>query len=188
MRQAMALKCEPTASSIILYEERLAADPARVVLRPFHLAWHAGGAEKSRAHKLAEDILALTEAEAEVELSEVMRDFAKRHWQTERIFDERFDQLKADLFIGDDVVSQTKKRLIGAYFCHEYSYAAAALMNPSVVASPDQSGMRSGDVRFIMSMRAVGEGHISSVAFRGRQPPPARLPSIASPTARSATA
>jgi predicted GH43/DUF377 family glycosyl hydrolase len=162
----MALKCEPTASSIILHEERLSADPARVVLRPFHLAWHAGGEEQSRSHKLALDILSLTEAEAEVELAEVMRDFAQRHWQTERIFDERFEQLKPDLDLHDAAVSQTKKRLIGAYFCHEYSYAAAALMNPSVVAAPDQSGIREGDVRFIMSMRAVGEGHISSVAFR----------------------
>src|SRR3546814_19732871 len=59
-----------------------------------------------------------------------------------------------------------KRQLIGAYFCHEYSYAAAALMNPRVVPHHDQSGMPEGSQRIIMSLRAVGEGHISSVAFR----------------------
>ena len=63
--------------------------------------------------------------------------------------------------IGDE-----KRQLIGAYFCHEYSYAAAALMNPSVVPHFDQSGMPEGSMRILMSMRAVGEGHISSIAFR----------------------
>ena len=59
-----------------------------------------------------------------------------------------------------------RKRLIGAFFCHEYTYAAAALMNPSIVPHPDQSGLDEGAVRFVMSLRAVGEGHISSIAFR----------------------
>ena len=59
-----------------------------------------------------------------------------------------------------------RRKLIGAYFCHEYTYAAAALMNPSIVPHPDQSGMRRGRVRFVMSLRAVGEGHISSIVFR----------------------
>ena len=63
--------------------------------------------------------------------------------------------------IGDE-----KRQLIGAYFCHEYSYAAAALMNPSAVPHFDQSGMPPGSLRILMSLRAVGEGHISSVAFR----------------------
>ena len=63
--------------------------------------------------------------------------------------------------IGDE-----KRQLIGAYFCHEYSYAAAALMNPSAVPHFDQSGMPPGSQRILMSLRAVGEGHISSVAFR----------------------
>ncbi|MCE3544597.1 hypothetical protein LXJ56_30930, partial [Escherichia coli] len=63
--------------------------------------------------------------------------------------------------IGDE-----KRQLIGAYFCHEYSYAAAALMNPSAVPHFDQSGMPPGSMRILMSLRSVGEGHISSVAFR----------------------
>ena len=63
-------------------------------------------------------------------------------------------------------LSLDRRRLIGAYFTHEYSIEAAALGNPSIVAAPDQSGVDAGDVRFVMSLRAIGEGHISSIEFR----------------------
>jgi predicted GH43/DUF377 family glycosyl hydrolase len=63
-------------------------------------------------------------------------------------------------------VREPSRTLIGAYFCHEYSFAAAALMNPSIVPHPDQSGLDGNTVRFIMSVRAVGEGHVSSITFR----------------------
>ncbi len=63
-------------------------------------------------------------------------------------------------------LSDSRRLLIGAYFCHEYSYSAAALMNPSIARHPDQSGLPKGTVRFLMSLRAVGEGHISSISFR----------------------
>lgn len=152
--------------AFILHDQRLCADPSRVVLRPFHLAWQAGSSEPSRALKLVHDILAFSESAAHAELATVIQDFAERHWQTERVFEERFEQIAHELDLDGTKLSVTQRRLIGAYFCHEYSYAAAALMNPSVVPAPDQSDMCDGDVRFIMSMRAVGEGHISSVAFR----------------------
>ena len=61
---------------------------------------------------------------------------------------------------------QDQRRLVGAYFLHEYSFEAAALFNPSIVAHPDQSGAPPGGRRFILSLRAVGEGHISSLTFR----------------------
>jgi hypothetical protein len=63
-------------------------------------------------------------------------------------------------------LSAERRLLIGAYFSHEYSIEAAALNNPSIVAAPDQSGLGHGDLRFIMSLRAIGEGHISSIEFR----------------------
>src|SRR3546814_13195466 len=73
--------------------------------------------------------------------------------------------------------------LIGAYFCHEYSYAAAAVMNPSVVRHPDQTGLQEGSVRIILSLRAVGEGHISTIAFReGTISPGRELPLAPKPT------
>ncbi len=61
---------------------------------------------------------------------------------------------------------EERKELIGAYFCHEYSYASAALMNPSIVPHPDQSGLVEGSLRVVLTLRAVGEGHISSIVFR----------------------
>ncbi len=108
----------------------------------------------------------LDEAEAEAEYEKILKDFGTRHWQTEGMFAERFEEVEDSLDLRDRKFTDTRKRLIGAYFCHEYTYAAAALMNPSIVPHPDQSGMDAGECRFVMSLRAVGEGHISSIVFR----------------------
>jgi len=116
--------------------------------------------------RLVEDVAALSEYRAQAEYMRVLRDFAGRHWQTEEMFDERFAEVEANLSLDRNEYSGVKRKLIGAYFCHEYTYAAAALMNPSIVPHPDQSGITGGSVRFVMSLRAVGEGHISSVVFR----------------------
>ena len=99
------------------------------------------------------------------ELALVNRDFEQRHWQTRRVFLERYQQVKAELQLDGDL-REERRELIGAYFCHEYSYASAALMNPSVAPHPDQSGLVDGAVRVVLSLRAVGEGHISSIVFR----------------------
>jgi predicted GH43/DUF377 family glycosyl hydrolase len=149
-----------------IHELRLHADPSRVVLRPFHLGWQSVTAPAGRALQLVKDICALTEAQVDAEYARVIKDFAERHWQTEMLFTERFDEVKENLGFEDAGFSPARKELIGAYFCHEYTYAAAALMNPSIVPHPDQSGMPKGSRRFVMSLRAVGEGHISSIAFR----------------------
>jgi predicted GH43/DUF377 family glycosyl hydrolase len=149
-----------------ILDERLHADPSRVVLRPFHLGWQAKNAPGSRALKLVHDVAALSEEQVEAEYERVRGDFVARHWQTERMFDDRFDEVEDTVDIDCSHFSLTRKRLIGAFFCHEYTYAAAALMNPSIVPHPDQSGISGGALRFVMSLRAVGEGHISSVAFR----------------------
>lgn len=144
---------------------RLESDAARVVIRPFHLGWQATNKSSSRGGKLVADVLSLTDNEVSREYHAILSDFSERHWQTEKVFEERYDELSQALKLPREI-SDERRRLIGAYFCHEYSYAAAALMNPSVTEHPDQSGLTGGAVRFIMSMRAVGEGHISSIAFR----------------------
>ncbi len=149
-----------------ILDERLHADPSRVVLRPFHLGWQARHAEGSRALRLVEDVAALGNRQVAAEYRKVLQDFDERHWQTEAVFDDRWDDVEATLDLSGRDFSKARKRLIGAYFCHEYAYSAAALMNPSIVPHPDQSGCSGGAVRFVMSLRAVGEGHISSVAFR----------------------
>ena len=149
-----------------IHDLRLHADPSRVVLRPFYLGWQSASAPSERALKLVADVAALSEAEVEAEHDRVIKDFAQRHWQTELLFSERFVEVEAMLGLQDARFSPARRQLIGAFFCHEYTYAAAALMNPSIVAHPDQTGIAGGSCRFVMSLRAVGEGHISSIVFR----------------------
>jgi predicted GH43/DUF377 family glycosyl hydrolase len=139
-----------------------------VVVRPFHIAveprTHAG--KTGRVWRIVDAVLALEQSEAEAELNLVLRDFEARHWQTRSVFVQRYAEIEQALGLENVAISTIKRQLIGAYFCHEYSYAAAALMNPSVVPHPDQTGLSKGSLRLIMSLRAVGEGHISSIAFR----------------------
>ena len=145
---------------------RLKADPSRVVVRPFHLAWQASGPDLERVQKLVREILALDARTVRAELGFVLNDFEGRHWQIEKVFDERFAEIEPKLGLNGQALKRETRRLIGAYFCHEYSFAAAALMNPSVVRHPDQSGLPEGSIRILVSLRAVGEGHISTIAFR----------------------
>ena len=135
-----------------------------MVVRPFHLSW--GGNGGNRTERLINEVLNMSPGEAREQLVTVLKDFEARHWQTRRVFMTRYDELEEQLGLNGADISDEKRQLIGAYFSHEYSYAAAALMNPSAVPHFDQSGMPPGSQRIIMSMRAVGEGHISSVAFR----------------------
>ncbi|WP_448500883.1 glycoside hydrolase family 130 protein [Sphingomonas sp.] len=151
---------------LVTHELRLHADPSRVVVRPFHIGWQSNGSGPSRTQRLVSEVLGMTEREAHRQLQLVLKDFEKRHWQTRRVFMTRYEEIAERLKLDDNAIGDDKRQLIGAYFCHEYSYAAAALMNPSAVAHYDQSGMPDGSLRILMSLRAVGEGHISSVAFR----------------------
>ena len=147
---------------------RLQADASRVVVRPFHIPIEAASTPglPGRVRRIVDSVLALDEVSAEAELELVLKDFEARHWQTRNVFDTRYAAIRDALQLDGDAIPRVKQQLIGAYFCHEYSYAAAALMNPSIIAHPDQSGLTGDAVRIAMSLRAVGEGHISSVSFR----------------------
>lgn len=145
---------------------RLRADPSRVVVRPFHIAWQSVNGAPSRMERLVRAVIDMSPGEARGQLDAVLKDFEARHWQTRRVFMTRYDEIEAQMGLDGANIGDEKRQLIGAYFCHEYSYAAAALMNPSAVPHYDQSGMPKGSLRILMSLRAVGEGHISSVAFR----------------------
>ena len=147
---------------------RLQAEPGRVVIRPFQIAPEPRSlhpTETSRAQRIVAAVLTMDMRTCQSELALVNRDFEQRHWQTRKVFLERFEQVKAELRLGNHL-REERKELIGAYFCHEYSYTSAALMNPSIVRHPDQSGLSDGAQRVVLSLRAVGEGHISSIAFR----------------------
>lgn len=145
---------------------RLTADAARVVIRPFQIAPDNLNRHLSRERRIVDAVLAMDMRTVQAELALVNMDFESRHWQTRKVFLERYRHVMEEVGQSGLRLRDAQKELIGAYFCHEYSYAAAALMNPSVVAHPDQSGLTAGSVRFVLSLRAVGEGHISSIAFR----------------------
>jgi len=147
---------------------RLQAEAGRVVIRPFQIAPEPRSLHPtalSRVWRIVNAVLEMDMRTCQSELAFVNLDFSKRHWQTRLVFLERFEQVRAELGLDEDL-REERKELIGAYFCHEYSYTSAALMNPSVVPHPDQTGMTGGALRVVLSLRAVGEGHISSIAFR----------------------
>ena len=151
---------------LVQHPLRLFADPTRVVVRPFNLAWQASGTESSRTGRLVKRILTLDRRSVRSELALVYQDFGTRHWQMRNVFSSRFDDVAAQLELDVQSIRSERRELIGAYLCHEYSYASAALMNPSITLHPDQTGLEPDCHRIIMTARAVGEGHISSVAFR----------------------
>ena len=134
-------------------------DRARVLVRPFRLT------SDHRGVNLCARIMALSEEEVHELLEEVLAEFGERHQQIRDILMGRFEQVRQYL-LTNRKVSAERKQLIGAYFTHEYALEAAALFNPSIVPHPDQSGVPEGALRFILSLRATGEGHISSVTFR----------------------
>jgi len=115
--------------------------------------------------KIIERILALSEPEVEELLRRVMADFSPRHKDIKRIFQRHFKAVEGFIPVGSEI-RETQRNLIGAYFTSEYSVESAALFNPSIVLHPDQSHLPSGSLRFVMSLRATGEGHISSIVFR----------------------
>jgi len=109
--------------------------------------------------------MALSESEVRTLLEEVLAEFGDRHQQTRDLLKARFEGVRRSL-LTDGKLSHDRALLLGAYFTHEYALEAAALFNPSIVQPPDQSGIPAGSLRFILSLRATGEGHISSVTFR----------------------
>jgi predicted GH43/DUF377 family glycosyl hydrolase len=140
-------------------------DPGRVIAKPYLPGEEiANDATTTRAGLLLARIGALSEAEVAVMLERTLEQFAARHKHFEDLLERHFEMV-AHLADGANL-SRARRLLIGAYFTNEYSVEGAALFNPSIVPAPDQTGLRAGERRFIMSLRAVGEGHISSIEFR----------------------
>jgi predicted GH43/DUF377 family glycosyl hydrolase len=137
----------------------LKPDASRVLFRPFN----PPGDE--RPLRILARVLALPEPEVVELLSQVLSEFKTRHQRLLDYFLVRYEFVRG-LLPTDQPLSQDRKLLIGAYFTHEYSLEAAALFNPSIVPHPDQTGLPAGAMRFILSLRATGEGHISSITFR----------------------
>ncbi|HWV29542.1 MAG TPA: hypothetical protein VN038_07810 [Dyadobacter sp.] len=137
-------------------------DSSRVIARFLY-----NGDDRSKA--LISTILALDTSSQVRQLNSVLRKYAKRHRNILKVFERHFRKLEVLLNamqIEQQDIETSQRLLIGAYFTMEYSIEAAAFFNPSIVADPDQSGIEPGETRVILSFRATGEGHISSIVFR----------------------
>lgn len=146
----------------------LRPDPSRVVVRPFKPATEPrdlNPTDKSRANHIVERVLALDPETAAGLLADVLENFQGRHRNLLATFEARADSME-DALASHATFSPLQRQLVGAYFMNEYSFEAAALFNPSIVAHPDQSSAPPGGKRFILSLRAIGEGHVSSLTFR----------------------
>jgi predicted GH43/DUF377 family glycosyl hydrolase len=146
----------------------LRPDPARVVVRPFKPAIEPrdlNPTDKTRANHIVERVMTLDAQMAASQLADVLENFQGRHRDLLATFEARADEME-DAFATHAVFTKTQRQLVGAYFLHEYSFEASALFNPSIVSHPDQTGAPEGGRRFILSLRAVGEGHVSSLTFR----------------------
>ena len=138
---------------------KILGDPGRVIAQP-----HLPG-PSVRINNIIGRVLAMSDDAAERLLEQVLCDFAERHRDMHDIFRCHFDRVKEHLPAALPL-NETKRQLIGAYFTKEYSIESAALFNPSIVPHPSQDGVPAGALRFIVSLRATGEGHISSIVFR----------------------
>jgi predicted GH43/DUF377 family glycosyl hydrolase len=146
----------------------LRPDPARVVVRPFKPATEPrdlNPTDKVRANHIVRRVLRLDTDAATKQLSDVLDNFEGRHRNLIDIFEARAAEME-DALEPHAKLNETQRRLIGAYFLNEYSFEASALFNPSIVRHPDQTCAPENGCRFILSLRAVGEGHISSLTFR----------------------
>jgi len=141
-------------TNVILHPDR-----ARVLARPFYPT------TDERARRICSQVMALSEEEVHAVLAQVQTEFGERHLKTREFLRMRFIQIQS-WFLAGQKLSEERALLIGAYFTHEYSFEAAALFNPSIVPHPDQSDLPPGSLRFVLSLRATGEGHISSITFR----------------------
>lgn len=165
----------------------LRPDSSRVFFRPFELPG------RERLIRVIARVMSLSDVAAEREAGQVMRAFVDRHQKLREFLFQRFEDVRDEL-ITDQPVDDSRRLLIGAYLTQEYSLEAAALFNPSIVPHPDQSGVASGHLRAVLSLRATGEGHLSSIVFRTADiapdgavaiNPPTRFVTAALPSPRS---
>lgn len=159
MNQDAAIKSAPLI--VKRNNHKLERDITRVICRV-----HIPGGDPARVKSLIQRILRLDEQQTQTLLDRTLEDFSERHKDIRDIFERHFEQVLPFMESNNGELSVDQKLLIGAYFTMEYAIESAALFNPSIVPHPDQSGLPDGSLRFVMSLRAVGEGHISSMVFR----------------------
>jgi predicted GH43/DUF377 family glycosyl hydrolase len=144
---------------------RFLPDARRVIAKPFIPGDDVSAAGRSRVRGILSRILDLSEAVVVSTLASTRERFAGRHADLESVLEQHFATVVHHIE-HPNTLSPERRLLIGAYFTSEYSIDAAALSNPSLVPAPDQTGVEPGACRFVMSLRAIGEGHVSSIQFR----------------------
>ena len=147
---------------------QLRPDPARVLVRPFKPAIEPrerNQTDEDASHRIIDRVAALGADGAQEILAETLDRFCGRHRNLLTTLELRAREMETALDYHSDF-TEVQRQLVGAYFLNEYAFEAAALFNPSIIAHPDQTGAPEGGLRFILSLRAVGEGHISSLTFR----------------------
>ena len=144
---------------------RLATDSQRLIAKPYLSVDDVAVEATTRVEQLIDRILELSPDDVTNTLEELRLSFQQRHHDLDAVFERGF--LAVAHSIPDAAgLPDHMRRLVGAYFMHEYSLEGAALTNPSIVAAPDQSRVPADKMRVIVSLRAVGEGHISTIEFR----------------------
>ena len=159
------MTAEPTEAWVRRLSPQLGPDPRRVLARLFVPGQEMLADGESRAGGVIDRILALSDEEVATTLEATLASFAGRHREFETILEEHFDLVAHRLGARIDL-SEERRLLIGAYFTNEYAVEGAALFNPSIVLHPDQSQLGLGEARVVLSLRAVGEGHLSCIEFR----------------------
>lgn len=151
--------------SVLRTELRLRPDSKRIISKPFLPGGNLFPDGRSRIERILGRVLELPEETVAATLSDVHERFASRHLDFTAVLERQFRALAVHV-PEHQALSEERRHLIGAYFTHEYSVDAAALTNPSLVQAPHQEGVAPGALRVMMSLRAIGEGHISSIQFR----------------------
>ena len=156
-----------TAVKITHHAQMLKPDPSRTVIRPFVPGDPAAFAQSDhpRARRIADRVLALDHDQGVDELEKVTSSLNERHRDVDTMLLRRFDEVASTLEMPDRI-GEERRRLLGAYFSEEYSFEAADLFNTSAVLHRDQSNLPENAVRLALSLRGIGEGHVSSVTFR----------------------
>jgi len=137
-------------------------DPSRVIARFLFT-------DNERASNTIRSIMEMSEEDVSVTLKQTLRDYSMRHRNISKIFENHFRKIAhliSQMDIDPDSINDSRRMLIGSYFTLEYSIESAAFFNPSIIEHPDQKEIGPGQLRVILSFRATGEGHISSIVFR----------------------
>ncbi len=145
--------------TVTRHPDRFISDDRRVITRFFQVG------DESRVMAVLKRVGGLSDTEVKDLLDRLLKDFGDRHRRVEDILENHFDYVRPCLERPEEL-SRERRLLIGSYFTMEYSIESAALFNPSIVPHPNQDGLADGELRFIMSLRATGEGHVSSIVFR----------------------